>query len=137
MIKDIEKTVSYIIEMTTSKDGYAGLFKAGIVLVSSALIAFSQSAATLEGMDSEFFKSKFEYEARTGQVLAASNCVTPPQEKPACQYLKHQQEKLDAGVNLLNSWVNLATVSGMALLLVSLFGVIFHPHIHTKPRKDA
>lgn len=83
IVRDMENLLTHFITTITSKEGYSSLFKAGVFLVGTAMIALSQIGTFLYDKDLSAHKAAFAIEASTGkhwQALASQSvkCKTAP-----------------------------------------------------------
>jgi enamine deaminase RidA (YjgF/YER057c/UK114 family) len=132
-----------LIKKITSKKGSSNTFKAGIFLLSAALIALSQTGSFLYDKDIAAYKAKFSTEAAVGQPINQSIDCSKLDTKfiTDCKIVQHELRRLSSANGLFSYIVQILICLGFFLIGVSAIGFwndIFNPsgrHMNTTPRR--
>lgn len=104
-------------------DAYKSLFKAGFVLVASAVIALGQIGPELYSKDLEAHKLKFEAEYATKAPIDKwTDCTKAGTSEVACRLATHHMKTLDATLGLWETYIRLTLLIGTVLLGFGFLG---------------
>lgn len=116
------KFFDYLVATVACEKGYSSLFKAGFVLLASAMIALAQTGTFLYNKDIQAYQAKYNIEAAAGRQLngihdcnaLSANLVS------ACKLAKHELYTLKSALKLFNKIYDWCFYLGIALITLSM-----------------
>lgn len=123
----MEKLIRHFIDTLCSEKGYSALFKAAIVLISTALLAISQAGMFLYEKDLAAHKAKYALEASIKLPLEKIDCSKAGAVQVDCMLAKHEMQALDATLQFFDFVIRTSFAFGLGLAALSIFGFLCSP----------
>lgn len=126
----MDKLLNHIIVSLCAEKGYSHLFKAGVVLIGTALLAMSQTGTFLYEKDLSAHKAKFTLETTLKQPLEKMDCSKLATQQVDCLVAKHEMSILNSSLEFLDSVVQTSLWFGVLLAVLSCVGFLCAPFVN-------
>ncbi len=129
-MNNIDKLVGYLYQTICSKEGYSGIFKGGVALISFAMLSLSQYGPFLYEKDIEAYKEKYTLEEKLQiKITEKIDCSKQKKSQAKCEVIKHKLFALKASLMLLETLFNNAFWLVLYLCGISAVGFLLRPFI--------